>query len=416
LASQINASNSGFGGIVSTGDSSGVLQLQTVGTTAITVDTSQNTTLAGKLTTASSGVQFSDGSTQTAAASPYGLKNRIINGDMVIDQRNAGASVSNANGFITDRWSLSKYDPTGGSYSGQQVSDAPTGFKNSLKVTVTSSITQSADQYWQAFQIIEGYNIADLGFGTSSPSQITVSFWVKSSVTGTYSIAFYNEGVGSVTRAYVTTYVINTANTWEQKSVTITGDGASGAGYWGSTNNAGLGLYFDLGCGTNQQATANTWASGNVRRVSGTIRLMNTSSATWQITGVQLERNTTATPFEWLPYGTELALCQRYFQVIVSGSGYFSNASAQTSTNAFGMYTLPVTMRTAPTGSVVTGTNYYRFLANDTDDFVDSVYVNGQSTNNVIIGNSTQISNTQGRPGVFTAQNAASFVAAQAEL
>ena len=121
-----------------------------------------------------SGVTFNDSSLQGAAASPFGLKNRIINGDMVIDQRNAGASVSNANGFITDRWSLSKYDPTGGSYSGQQVSDAPTGFKNSLKVTVTSSITQSADQYWQAFQIIEGYNIGDLGFGTSSPSQITV--------------------------------------------------------------------------------------------------------------------------------------------------------------------------------------------------------------------------------------------------
>jgi len=297
------------------------------------------------------GVTFPDSSLQAAAASPYVLKNRIINGDMIIDQRNAGASVASANGFITDRWSLGKYDPTGGSYSGQQVSDAPTGFKNSLKVTVTANISQAADQYWQAFQIIEGYNIADLGFGTSSPSQITVSFWVKSSVTGTYSIAFYNEGVGGVTRAYVTTYVINTANTWEQKSVTITGDGSSGAGYWGSTNNAGLGLYFDLGCGTNQQATANTWASGNVRRVSGTVRLMNTSSATWQITGVQLEQNTSATPFERRLYGQELINCQRYYWRIYSQANYTSYGNgwnAGTSSGAM-LVKHPVTMRAKTT-------------------------------------------------------------------
>ena len=318
--------------------------------TGSTVVLSASPTFTGTVTTPS--VTFSDSSSQSAAASPYVLKNRIINGSMVIDQRNAGASVSSANGFITDRWSLSKYDPTGGSYSGQQVSDAPTGFKNSLKVTVTSSITQSADQYWQAFQIIEGYNIADLGFGTSSPSQITVSFWVKSSVTGTYSIAFYNEGVGSVTRAYVTTYVINTANTWEQKSVTITGDGASGAGYWGSTNNAGLGLYFDLGCGTNQQATANTWASGNVRRVSGTVRLMNTSSATWQITGVQLEIGSTATPFERRLYNQELANCQRYCYVD-TGANCFVGGAAASSTNMYIKYVLPVPMRGTPTLSFV---------------------------------------------------------------
>jgi hypothetical protein len=298
------------------------------------------------------GVTFNDSSLQGAAASPFGLKNRIINGDMRIDQRNAGASVASANGFITDRWSLGKYDPTGGSYSGQQVSDAPTGFKNSLKVTVTASISQAADQYWQSFQIIEGYNIADLGFGTSSPSQITVSFWVKSSVTGTYSIAFYNEGVGSVTRAYVTTYVINTADTWEQKSVTITGDGVSGAGYWGSTNTAGLGLYFDLGCGTNQQATANTWTSGNVRRVSGTVRLMNTSSATWQITGVQLEQNTSATPFERRLYNQELANCYRYYQQYdasesgAAGGGLVGVCGTTSIAVVTGI--LPVTMRATP--------------------------------------------------------------------
>lgn len=292
--------------------------------------------------------------------SSFGYKNRLINGGMVFDQRNAGAAVTSANGFITDRWSLGKYDPTGGSYTGQQVSDAPAGFNYSLKVTVTSSVVQSADQFWQAFQTIEGYNVADFGFGTSSPKQVTLSFWVKSSVTGTYSVAFFNNGVGSTDRAYVTTYTVNSANTWEQKTITITGDGSSGSGYWGTTNNAGLGVYFDLGCGTNQEATANTWVTGNERRVAGTVRLMATNSATWQITGVQLEKGSTATSFDFRSYGTELQLAQRYFQKTynievaigtASGSGpAITRASASTQTFLVELQRfMQVSMRATPT-------------------------------------------------------------------
>jgi hypothetical protein len=310
LASQINASNSGFGGIVSTGDSSGVLQLQTVGTTAVTIDTSQNTTLAGRLTTASSGIQFSDGSTQTTAAvSPYVLKNRIINGDMVIDQRNAGASVSVSNEtvtYITDRWNV--YEGTSGSMTSQQSSTAPAGFVNSLLLTVTSAGTATASQLCRIQQRIEGLNVSDLSWGSASAQTITISFWVRSSLTGTYCVNIRNNAVD---RSYVATYTISAANTWEQKSVTIAGDTS---GTWLTTNGVGMFISWDLGSGSSANTTAGSWVAGNKENTSAQANWIGTASATFYITGVQLERGSTATSFEWLPFGTELALCQRYYE------------------------------------------------------------------------------------------------------
>lgn len=304
----------------------------------------------------------------SSTAQYTGFKNRIINGQMQIDQRNAGALVSNANGYITDRWTMAKYSSGSGAYSGQQVTDAPAGFTNSLKVTVTTNeSSQPTDAYWQVFQRGEGYNFADLGFGTSSPSAITVSFWVKSSVTGTYSACIYNDGSGGTNRAYVTTYTINAANTWEYKSFTLTGDGASGAGYWNTTNGTSVCLFFDMGSGVNQQAaSANTWLNTNVRRISGTVRLMATSGATWQVTGVQLEKGSTATSFDYRPYGTELALCQRYYEKsypqgtvpgAVTATGSFeANNSSYSNNVAYGPPAFfKVIKRTTPT---ITGYSY----------------------------------------------------------
>ena len=255
-------------------------------------------------------------SMQESNAQYTGFKNRIINGAMVIDQRNAGALVSGANGFITDRWTMAKYSSGSGVYSGQQVTDAPAGFTNSLKVTITTNETsQPTDAYWQVFQRGEGYNFADLGFGTSTPSAITVSFWVKSSVAGTYSASIFNDGFGGTNRNYVTTYTINSANTWEYKSFTVAGDGAAGSGFWSKTNGTSVCLFFDMGSGVNQTTSSpNTWTTENTRRASGSIRLMATNGATWQVTGVQLEKGSTATSFDYRPYGTELALCQRYYE------------------------------------------------------------------------------------------------------
>jgi len=288
-----------------------------------------------------------------------GRRNRIINGDMQIDQRYNGSLFSSANEFIVDRWTGNWYAPAGGSYSGQQVSDAPAGFRNSLRITTTATPSNNNDAYFQIFQVIEGYNIADLMMGTANAKTFTCSFWVKSSVTGTYSICFFNNQ--ATVRAYNTTYTINSANTWEYKTITVPGD-TSTTGTWGSTNGQGLGVFFDMGSGTNQEASANSWVTSNTRRISETVRLINTNGATWQVTGVQLEEGKVATPFEYRSIGEELALCQRYYQRIgkVSSDGNTSRTimlGAYTSTRAFGGLPISVAMRTrTPT---ITYSNLY---------------------------------------------------------
>jgi hypothetical protein len=289
-----------------------------------------------------------------------GRKNRIINGDMQIDQRSNGSLVSSANGFIVDRWTGNWYAPAGGSYSGQQVSDAPSGFRNSLRITVTSTPSNNNDSYFQIFQIIEGYNIADLMMGTANAKSFTCSFWVKCSVAGTYSICFFNNQ--QTVRLYVTTYNINSANTWEYKTVTVPGD-TSPTGTWGSTNGQGLGVFFDMGSGTNQEASANSWVTSNTRRISGTVRLINTNGATWQVTGVQLEIGKVATPFEYLNYGDELAMCQRYFEVVFAPTAYNNTCligRANTTSQAIFAFPWKVEKRATPTTAVTgTGILYY---------------------------------------------------------
>ena len=255
------------------------------------------------------GVQFNDSSLQGAAASPYVLKNRIINGDMKIDQRNAGASVSVSNGtvtFITDRWNV--YEDTSGSMTSQQSTTAPTGFNNSLLLTVTSAGTATASQITRIQQRIEGNNIADLAWGSAAAQTITISFWVRSSLTGTYCVNIRNSAVD---RSYVATYTISSANTWEQKSVTITGDTS---GTWLTTNGVGMYVSWDLGSGSNANTTAGSWVASDKQNTSTQANWIGTSSATFYITGVQLEIGSTATPFERRMYGQELILCQRYYE------------------------------------------------------------------------------------------------------
>ncbi len=303
MASQINASNSGFGGIVSTGDSSGVLQLQAAGTTIATIQSTG-------LNLGSNGVVFSDSSSQTAAASPYVLKNRIINGAMVIDQRNAGASVSISglvNTYTLDRWVIR--NDTEAVVSVQQSSTAPTGFNNSLLYTVTTADTSlGATQNHSVQQRIEGFNFADLGWGTANAKTITISFWVRSSLTGTFGGAISNSAAD---RSYPFTYTISAANTWEYETITIAGDTT---GTWLTTNGVGAYLYFSTGAGTTVSGTAGAWAAADYRSATGAVSVVGTNGATFYITGVQLEQNTSATPFERRLYGQELLLCQRYYE------------------------------------------------------------------------------------------------------
>ena len=240
------------------------------------------------------------------------MKNRIINGAMVIDQRNAGASVTVNNGssnfFIADRW-FANGENSDGVYTGQQVTTAPTGFNNSLKFTVTTADTSiGATQAYVFRQRIEGYNFADLGWGTANAKTITISFWVQSSLTGNFGGSLFN---GNGDRAYAFSFSISSANTWEQKTITIAGDTT---GTWNTTNGTGLNLVFSLGAGSTYKGTAGVWGSTLYFAPTGSIDLIGTNGATFYITGVQLEVGSSATGYEYRQYGQELALCQRYWQ------------------------------------------------------------------------------------------------------
>jgi hypothetical protein len=243
-----------------------------------------------------------------SAQNSLGFRNRIINGDMRIDQRNNGAAVSGTGVFAVDRFVT---DCVNAVLQSQQISDVPSGqgFVNSLRITVTTPSSNASNDFAAVNQKIEANNVADFMLGTASAATITVSFWVKASVTGTYVASFQN-GLSS-RRSYPATYTINSANTWEKKTITLVGDTS---GTWETGNGQGIWIRFDLGSGSNFLGTANTWQSANAMRVSGAAKLSDTLNATFFITGVQLEAGSVATPFERRPYGTELALCMRYFE------------------------------------------------------------------------------------------------------
>jgi hypothetical protein len=236
----------------------------------------------------------------------YGFKNRIINGAMMIDQRNAGASVTPNNSYTLDRWSGGNTQSS--KYTVQQSSVAPAGFKNSLLVTSSSAYSVGSSDAFFIGQAVEGFNISDLGWGAAGAATVTLSFWVRSSLTGTFGGTLQNSGNA---RNYPFTYTISSANTWEQKSVTIAGDTT---GTWLTNNGVGIQLFMGLGCGSTFSGTAGAWASGNIISATGATSVVGTSGATFYITGVQLEKGSTATSFDYRPYGTELALCQRYYQ------------------------------------------------------------------------------------------------------
>ncbi len=271
-----------------------------------------------------------------------GFKNRIINGGMVIDQRNAGASVAISNNTATytaDRWMA--YYITDGAFSVQQTTTAPTGFSNSLKVTITTADSSLAStQYGSLQQRIEGFNFADLMYGTANAQTVTVSFWVRSSVTGQYGGSFTNS---DFSRSYPFSYTISAADTWEQKSITIPGDTS---GTWvGATNGVGLRVSFALGVGSSYLGTANTWAATTYISATGQTNLLGTNGATFFITGVQLEKGSTATSFDYRPYGTELQLCQRYYEVGVNVIQAYGNNT----NGVFAGAPFKVTKRATPT-------------------------------------------------------------------
>jgi hypothetical protein len=290
-------------------------------------------------------ITFDDG---TSIASGYTLfRNRIINGAMEIDQRNSGASVSaNDGSFAVDRTYFNMQTNSKG--TGIQSSDAPAGFKNSLLYTNGSAYTVGASETYGIIQNIEGTNIADLAWGTANAKTVTLSFWVKSSVTGLYG-GVAKTTTGSPAYTYAFSYTINSANTWEYKTVTIPGPTV---GTWVTTTSIGIRLGFGLGNGSNNSIAANSWTAANVWSVTGAVSVLATANATWQITGIQLEVGSYATTFERRPYGMELLLCQRYFyqwSAVNANSAIVGSGQAFGSTSAYILLKTPVTMRVPPT-------------------------------------------------------------------
>jgi hypothetical protein len=280
------------------------------------------------------------------------FKNRIINGDMRIDQRNAGASVTINGNFLypVDRVHVGGV-PSGGTFTAQRSTTAPSGFTNSLVCTVSTADTSlaSGDYYFPFLQNVEGFNSADLGWGTASAQSITVSFWCRSSAAGTYAVAVRNDAAN---RSFIRTFSISSANAWEYKSVLIPGDAT---GTWLTDNSSGIRLSIGAIGGSSVQGSADAWTGSNVYTTSGCVNWMATSAATFYITGVQLEAGTIATPFERRSYGQELALCQRYAYVNQQGDTGRAETTAKTNNSV----KFPVTMRTAPSAAVL-GTLKYR--------------------------------------------------------
>jgi len=279
---------------------------------------------------------------------PYNFKNRIMNGAMAINQRGTSFTSINSDPVYTlDRWTFACNG--GGAFSASQSSDAPAGFTNSLLATVTTADgTVSSGSYYQLRQCIEGYSVADLMLGSASAQQVTVSFWLKVSVAGSYGISLRTSGGGA---SCVNT--ISATTSWAKYSITFAIDTSFTSN---TTNGSGLFFTIDLGRGSSgTTASVNTWISGDYTRTSGCVQMVSTNGATLNLTGVQLEKGVTATDFDYRFYGTELAMCQRYFFTVRStgaangeNTGMTGLSNGSTALHRTNM-SLPVTMRVVPT-------------------------------------------------------------------
>lgn len=278
------------------------------------------------------------GTVITTQSPQLGRRNLIINGAMQVAQRGTSVSVGASGGYSLDRFFVQSDIGSGHTFA--QVSEAPdgSGLSYSAKLTVGTGATPSASNFGRLIYYVEGYDASRTEWGTSGAKALTLSFWVKSSVAGSMGGCIKLQAA-SPYAGYFFTYTINTANTWEYKTITVDSNIAT-AGSMNSTNGIGLLLAFDLGEGPDRSTTTGWNASNNggTLGVTGATKILATSSATWQITGVQLEVGETATPFEYRSYGEELTLCKRYFETSLSasigsripimGSAYSSNTTS----------------------------------------------------------------------------------------
>jgi len=280
-----------------------------------------------------------------SVADKLGNRNLIINGDMRIAQRGTSA-FTGTDKFPADRWVV------GGSTSvvltsQNESTEVPDSFQNSAKLSITTADSSiAAGDAWELTQHIEGHNVADLLFGTSSAKSVTLSFSVNCTSTGTFCVVLLGSSDGStLDRSYVAEYTINTANTWEEKTITVPGDTG---GTWHTGNGRGLRVRFGLTAGTTYQKAAGSWGAGNMIGSSNQTQLLSTANSEWYVTGVQLEVGNTATPFEHTSFADELARCQRYCikqgPLTQYAPGYSANARG-----AGGFIAFPTEMRDTPT-------------------------------------------------------------------
>ncbi len=289
-------------------------------------------------------------------STPSGRRNLIINGASKINQRTTGTVTNGETYGAVDRFV--GFAAAGGTFTLAQSTDAPDGFANSILATVTSADSSIASgDFYGISQRIEGNNVYHLAFGSSAAKTLTISFYVKSSVTGTFGGAIRNNAVD---RSFNFSYTINSANTWELKTYTIEGDTS---GTWLTDAGIGLRVSWSLGDGSSRLQAAGQWGAGNFAGVTGQTNLITTGSATLQLTGVQLEIGSVATEFEHRTFGEELALCQRYYRRMeradssdslnAIGRGVaairLGLAQVQSTTRANGVIEFPVAMRAVPT-------------------------------------------------------------------
>ena len=340
-----------------------------------------------------------------------GMRNRIINGAMTIDQRNNGAS-GTAIGYTVDRWNY--YGTQASKLTWQQNAGSvtpPAGFKNYLGITSSSAYSVTAGDVFILRQFIEGFNFADCEWGTANAKPVTLSFWVRSSLTGTFAASLYN---ADGTRSYPVNYTISSANTWEYKSITIAGDTT---GTWLTNNGVGNTVNFSLGAGSSFSGTSGAWASAWYPSATGATSVVGTNGAIFYITGVQLEKGTQATSFEYRQYGTELALCQRYFYKmnVTSTTGGSFGGGVQSASRCDIVIRYPVDMRATPTFSA-TGTiaiDDYFAIAGNVGSF-DAQYMNNQG--GFLVNNMSSGSFVTGRPVKYTITGSAYALNISAEL
>ena len=388
---------SGSAGLKTSGANDGLLDFQ-----------SNGTRIAGITTSA-----FQVGTNNISAVNSLGFRNRIFNGDMRIDQRNAGASSTPAgDGYFVDRYRTIFTGSTKFTV-GQNLNSLtsfPSGFVNYAGLQVATAGSIAAGDINTFVHYIEGTNVADLGWGTANAQTVTLSFWVRSNTTGTFGGSLQNSAQN---RSYPFTYSISSANTWEQKSITIAGDTS---GTWLTTTGVGVRVTWSLGTGSTFSGTAGAWAGSDFRSATGATSIMGSTSNVFYITGVQLEAGSVATPFERRPYGAELALCQRYLPAWnwVSGNDNVGFGYSSSTVTSLINVAIPVTPRVAPTGvSTSAMTNFILRNGSNTGGTPTAIAINVTSSG---VNQSLSVTTSAGAPTLVAGQGAFLFANGAAQI